>query len=385
MRTACVRLLFCLSVALVSSSTGQGELAATHREPPRDTRPFGKYLYALCTVSRENGDRCQLVDPCPPGKPGNCSIPRPGPAGVDRMTQTISISLVCDPDKKDDCHLEYPVVVGHDFYVQVSSDSGQEVEQHLESFNAHRVSAEKGGVVRYHADSAGTVVVTAQTRVAAPRNTPSGYVPAAPVDLMIQAVQGKKDGQGCSLLSVPSPSQDSTLDATGIVSLIGNPTPFTATAESPNVIAIYTNRQGPTKTEKEIYRGLVAQIGKLSNRYASVLGVSAAAKPFTVELRIPHAGALGDLATRLGSLNYSKFTVQDVGRDSVRITAAAIHDCDSWTSFLTDIKRLEWSVASHSMSTKLFYLSSSDVGTAFTSLSSSGGSARCAWLSSRKS
>jgi len=87
-----------------------------------------------------------------------------------------------------------------------------------------------------------------------------------------------------------------------------------------------------------------------------------------VELRIPHANALGDLATRIGGLNYSQFTVQDVGRGSVRVTAPSQPECDTWKGFLTDIREMTWQLFSDPMSKKLFYLSSSDVATAFSGL-----------------
>jgi hypothetical protein len=159
------------------------------------------------------------------------------------------------------------------------------------------------------------------------------------------------------------------LDAPTIVTLLGNPTPFLLAAQGPNTISIYSTRQPLSNNEKAVLNSFPDSIRALAGRTVAALGITPTpAKPFSVELTIPHATALGDLATRINGLNNSQFTIQDVSSDRIRVTAPTTPDCDTWKGFLTDIRRMEWQLISEPMSAKLFYLSSSDVAAAFTSL-----------------
>jgi hypothetical protein len=344
--------------------------------PPLDTRPIGKYLYAICTLSGEEGKRCKVFPQKeqPPARQveqkrrkRRDKAEEQAEDDLNKLAQSISIALTCDPSLKEKCTPSYPVAVGTDFYVKASSDSGNPVELNPLSKNL-RPGAPVPGVKVFHADTTGTFVL----RATAGEN--KTYLPAGPVDFMFQVADKKDIDTPCSLLPAPTATQSQNLDAQGIVALLGSPTPFTLTAASPNVIAIYTTRQSPTPAEQNVYGELVSNIDALINRRASTLGATTAQKVFTVELQIPHAGALGDLATRLGTLNYNQFTFQDVGRDMVRVTSASTPDCNTWIALLKDIKHLEWQLASHAMSTKLFYLSSSDVATAFSALAPVSGS-----------
>jgi hypothetical protein len=155
------------------------------------------------------------------------------------------------------------------------------------------------------------------------------------------------------------------------VSLLGNPTPFIVAAEGSNTIFIYATRLPLEKEEPGILGSFQQAIAELAGRTTASLGITPTpAKPFSVELRIPHWSAIGDLATRIGGLNYSQFTVADVGRGSVRVTAPTQPDCDTWKGLLTDIREMAWQPTSAPMSGKLYYLSSSDVATAFSGLAS---------------
>jgi hypothetical protein len=205
----------------------------------------------------------------------------------------------------------------------------------------------------------------------------SVFAPAAPVDLLLQvAPDADSAGPACKVLP-PAPSSVSTLlDAPSIVSLLGNPTPFILSAQGPNTIAIYATRQPLQAREQSILESFQGSIALIAGRTFSSLGLTpASGKPFSVELAIPHASALGDPATRVNSLNYSQFTVQDAGSRKIRVTAPTQPDCATWTGFLTDIRHMSWQVVSSPMSTKLYYLSSSDVATAFTNLAGTGAAA----------
>ncbi|MGA7847460.1 MAG: hypothetical protein WCA13_00025 [Terriglobales bacterium] len=236
--------------------------------------------------------------------------------------------------------------------------------------------------VHYRANAIGPIVI----RASAPAVNCGGgllvcdYAAAPPVDLILQ-VSGEPASQAdaCPVLPAAAGTQSKPLDAATIVSLLGNPTPFILSAEGPNTIFIYATRVPVSPEETHTLGSFQQVIAVLAGRTTGSLGITPApAKPFTVELKIPHWSALGDLATRIGGLNYSQFTVQDVGRGSVRVTAPTQPDCETWKGFLSDIRGMAWQLVSAPMSEKLFYLSSSDVATAFSGLASSAAAAPAA-------
>ena len=330
---------------------------------PHDTRPFGKYLVEICTLSGQNPTLTWTCaeTPLPPEKP----VLKKGPTTIDatpqKMNQTITLKLVCNPATKDPCDPQNPLA-GKDFFVAATADSGQAVRQRVLLGNATPL----GGVrtVEYSANSPGPIII----RATADGN--SLYAAAAPVDLILQVSADTASAPPpCPVLPPPAGTQSTPLDAPTIVSLLGNPTPFILAAQGPNTIVIYSTRQPLRGGEPRILDSFQDAIAELAGRTVASLGITPTpAKPFTVELTIPHATALGDLATRVSGLNYSQFTVQDVGSTKLRVTAATQPDCDTWKGFLTDIREMDWQLISEPMSTKLFYLSSSNVASAFTNL-----------------
>ena len=162
------------------------------------------------------------------------------------------------------------------------------------------------------------------------------------------------------------------------------------------------HREPLKPSEQNTLNGLPGYLAQLAGRTADQIA-TATAKPFKIELRIPHAAALGDLATRISTLNFSDFTVvvaptppprthtaqhatcrchaQDIGGDAVRITAKAQPDCTTWKAFLENLRRLEWSVSPEPPTDKLYFLSSADAVTALNTAGfgpSSGGGAPAA-------
>jgi len=336
----------------------------------KDCRPFGKYLAEICTIS---GDIPTLASQ----RKVTCSeVPYPGSAPpnpqlstIRPKDQTITIKLVCDPAKKTACDPPSPKI-GSDFFVAAKTDSGSLVQQAVLQGSVTPLGG--SGTVEYRTNGPGPIII----RATAPAT--SLYTAAAPVDLILQASADASASDSCAVLPT-SPAISTPLDASTIVSLLGNPTPFILAAQGPNSIAIYSTRQ-PLRTtpvnEYGILHSFQDAIAALAGRAAGSLGIPVAlAKPFSVELKIPHAAALGDLATRIGGLNYSQFTVQDVGRNWVRVTSPTQPDCETWKGFLTDIREMAWQVVSTPMSNKLYYLSSSDVATAFSSLAPAAASA----------
>ena len=327
---------------------------------PFDPRPFGKYLAQICTIS---GERPVLT--CTPVQPPERPI-REGDAGppiaARQLDQTITMKLGCDPSSTAPCNPQYPLEAGADFFVAATADSGQPVQQTVLSGSATPVGG--SGVVHYRANAPGLIVVRA-TAAETPR-----FAEAAPVDILLQVVADTtKAASTCAVIPSAPTVQATVLDAPTIVSLMGNPTPFVLAAQGPKTIAIYSTRQPLHLEERAILRSFQETIATLAGHTAASLGITPTpAKPFSVELTIPHGAALGDLATWIGGMNYSQFTFQDVGKDAVRVVAPAQPDCDTWTQFLKDIRRMEWNLVTEPMSSRLFYLSSSDLATAFTGL-----------------
>jgi hypothetical protein len=341
--------------------------------PPYDARPFGKYLVEICTISGKTRTITCSELPSPAAAPIGTPAATPQP-----KDQTLTLKLVCDPDKKTDCDLANPKV-GDNFFVSGTSDSGLPVTQNV--FLGSPTSL--GGTpptIRYRANAEGPIIIraTAAATAAAP-GTPA-YAEAAPVDLILQVSAASASADEPCLVLPSSPATQSTLlDAPTIISLLGNPTPFILAAQGPNTIAIYSTRQPLLGPERNILHSFRDAIAALAGRDAASLGITPTpGKPFSVELNIPHASGLGDLAKRIGGLNFSQFTVQDVGRSKVRVTASTEPDCKTWKGFLTDIREMAWQLVAEPMSYKLYYLSSSDVATAFSGVAPAAASAATA-------
>jgi hypothetical protein len=147
--------------------------------PPYDTRPFGKYLVEICTISGKTRTITCSELPFPAAAPIGTPAATPQP-----KDQTLTLKLVCDPDKKTDCDLANPKV-GDNFFVSGTSDSGLPVTQNVFLGSATSL----GGTpptIRYRANAEGPIIIraTAAATAAAP-GTPA-YAEAVPVDLILQ-------------------------------------------------------------------------------------------------------------------------------------------------------------------------------------------------------
>lgn len=349
-----------LTVACMAQSASVS--VSANRGLPVDPRPFGKYLVEICTLS--GADRAlpnaEQTLTCTSTERGH--LPAQNPIRVQlevqQTDQAITLKLVCDPNQKTPCNSPLsPVAAGTDFFVSAATDSGRPVNQDIFSGEARKIGG--SDPVRYHANRSGRIMIKA-FQSAEPAG--SRLRAAAPVYLILSVIDDPKADKPCSVLPVTQ-NIAKPLDAGMIVSLLGNPTPFILTAQDANTIAVYSTRHPLHNEESGILASLLDGIVAVAGRTASP-----PAKSFTVELAIPHAAALGDLATRVNGLNYSQFTVQDVGSDQVRVNSASQPDCDMWKSFLSDIRRMVWQLVSEPMNKKLFYLSSSDVTTGFSAL-----------------
>ena len=335
---------------------------------PIDKRPFGKYLVEICTLSGAqdlNQPNLERTVSClETGYPRAGRVARSTP-----IDQTITIKLVCGARGKEDCtELKKPVMKGDEFFVKAMADSGHRVDQRVLSHNASFVGAVAPFTVQYRAEAEGTVIIKAETAEA--EDSPSGA--ATPVYLILPVIsESKKTAGACPFFSPPrNYSVTVPIDAKTIVQLLGNPTPFVLSAQGPNTIAIYSTREPRLNNERNILKSFQDQIAILAGRTASSLGLPSPGKSFSVTLKIPHAAALGDVATRINGLNYKDFTAQNVGPGQVRITTSSQPDCDAWAGFLQDIRSMAWKLISEPMSTKLYYLSSSDLVTGLKALPS---------------
>jgi len=352
-----------LLLLAVVHSPGQTSDVSMHATGPAhlDKRPFGKYLVEVCTLQTTNDGKrtvkCQNVP--------NDALPESLP--LPSKYQSITLTLVCDPNSKAPCDLTNPKV-GSDFFVSAKSSSGLPVRQIVLMGNISPLGGTN--IIKYHVNMDGPIVLRAFAA-----SVPPLYSAPAPVDLLLQPASASSSGDdgACAVMPTSAPGTVSMLlDAPTMVTLLGNPTPYILAAQGPNTIAIYTTREPSKPNENAILLSLQKAMKTLAVRTPDSLGITVSqATPFSVVLRIPHASALGDLASRLGTLNDSQFAVQDVGREFVRITATGnAPDCDAWKSYLSQIRAMVWQLVSQPMSKQLFYLSSSDVATGFSGLGS---------------
>lgn len=322
--------------------------------------PFGKYLIEILNLSPDATYTARFSGPAP----GNL------------LPQTITLRLAACPSTTASASTSatYPLPAGTPFCVQATSDSTLPVTQTpvsgAEALPAAPAAAPPlpAGTRQYDLKGTGPVVI---------RGTQGGdrqYSAATPVVLFLRvadppASATAKTDPDCASLGLSAPGPDlAPISVSGIVGLIGNPTPFEPVAEGDSAIFIYASRLPTADESDKLLPQIEAQIAELARRTAKSLGVTPASKAFSVELDIPHAAALGDLATRISGLNYSQFTAQDIGSGRVRIKAQSPPACADWKTFLSAIRHMQWQVTPAPLNMKLYYLSSTDAATAFTAL-----------------
>jgi hypothetical protein len=162
------------------------------------------------------------------------------------------------------------------------------------------------------------------------------------------------------------------VEAAKIVARMGNPIPFSLEVADKNTILIYSTEK-PTVARHRKGTAWQRELTKLEESIVSLFNSMAdiepkPTKPFSVDLFVPHSSALDDFAGRASNLN-PDFKVISVDRSGrIRITAnKAPAKCEIWTSFLSDLRRLAWQVASESPIDKLYYSNATEVNTAITS------------------
>jgi hypothetical protein len=173
-----------------------------------------------------------------------------------------------------------------------------------------------------------------------------------------------QDDAACPWLPDSGPKSNTDVavqDASSISSLLGSPYPYAAVAQGSTILLIYRVSSKPAPGDEAALLRLNREIFSL---YYNVPR-TAAPKAFTVNFQVPHAAALGDLATRLQSLNYANLTAQDVGGDMVRVTSSSgTPDCKTWAAFVDELHRAIWSVHPESPVAWVFFHAATDVSNA---------------------
>jgi hypothetical protein len=335
--------------------------------PAKDTKTLGKYLVQICTLSDGKTPTFTCTDTTSLGSVPASKPPPPG--APEKAAQSITLKLCAGGPPNKCTPPTLPLLVGDTFYIQATADSGLPVAQRSDIHATAIGPASPNGVQKYEVETPGNIVITA-TRLG------NDVHKEAPSVTITFAAVSEEDAEALTckgLLPLAEPKATSRkepqTDLPAIVSLIGSPAPLSITAEGKKTLLIYSSRS-PDSGLKKALTSLDSELNQLAP--LSAKDVTPVDKAFTVELEIPHAKAFGDPAARISGLNYSKFTVEDIGNDKVRITATTQPDCPTWTAFLTSIRHLEWQLSPEPFQTKLFYLFATDAASAFATLAGSG-------------
>src|SRR6266403_1663984 len=166
------------------------------------------------------------------------------------------------------------------------------------------------------------------------------------------------------------PTKPKPLDAAKIVALMGNPVPFSLTAEGNDGILIYATKEmnmtaAPVRNLKRRMNDLAGSLPTVSR--------SQAEGTFKAELYLPHARVLGDVAETASKLN-PDFKVAKIGTGRLLITADKPPKCKAWATFIEDLRRLAWQISPETPLERLFYLNASaDLSKAIGASESGGG------------
>jgi hypothetical protein len=154
--------------------------------------------------------------------------------------------------------------------------------------------------------------------------------------------------------------------ASAIISLLGSPSPFSFKPLGNDEILIYSDHFPLNREDKAKLAAVKASIAKLLAApifpEPSANSTPSASTPaYALEVRVPHAVALGDLATAVSTLDSSLFKVYDVGKSKILITSSIVPSCHDITQFLNDIRALAWQPHPVPAVAQVFHLQASDV------------------------
>ncbi len=318
---------------------------AAGKDKPEELKEEGKYFVELIPVNR------------------------PAPGRMQRIT--LALECVNAAGNAAPCrgNPPYPLAVGAPFAVSASSDQGLPVTLNI--------LAVPGGAAANPSPG-----------------HPNVYIPRAPGKLVFEAVQAGVAGAGiaggsrgiaaaptmtlelditidpsstpseCAEFTIPRAREEAPgMEAAAIVRLLGDPAPFILEAQGKNAIAVYSKRAAGPKPDA-VLADIRAQVAQLAAMSPEQLGIAPSSEPFTLEIAVPHAAALGDLKDRVAALGYSQFPAQSVGPDKIRITAPSRPNCEDWRAFLADLRHVVWQLHPEPSSVRLFYLNAADASAA---------------------
>lgn len=286
-------------------------------------------------------------------------------------TSYITISLETPSDNSTGIAPNYVLLNGTLYTFHVTTNSSLPITLSVKNGKA-KVDTLKGGdgafTFNVTPTQAGALILEASERPETKNKNGANLTsaPAPPVDIILNIAKDSDDKESLSVCNVlfPSPTIElPNIDAADLINLIGDTTPFQLKDVGKNTIFIYQSK--PAGVSKKGNMTIEELKEKLSSIQRAVPADAITPTPFTVEIPIRHANALGDLSTRLGSINPGIFTVADVGSDTIRVTSLAQPDCKTWRGFLSDIRSVEFGISPETPVARLSYLSASDVSGAF--------------------
>lgn len=315
---------------------------------PVVTTPPKKYFVAVCTLP-------------------NCGL---APSAGDRPSKSTGEVTTCE-DKKKKCQTVTLDEIPTQYLPESPLKLNAKATSLLEPAVTITSSDENASLSTDHK----TIVIKGPGEVTV-KVTQQGNDIYAPAKEVVQKFRVDRRYDTCLPPLLPPISdqkpETATPDASAVISLLGNPYPLSFQAASKDKILIYSSKPGPNEP-------MLADIKKTISELASKGVVEAAPTPskYSVELAIPHASILGDLATLVNSLNYTDFTAQNVGKNRVHITSSAKLSCEEVTAFYRDLRDLIWRPIPESPIQRVFYFNASDLAGAVGSGggSPSGGSA----------
>lgn len=196
------------------------------------------------------------------------------------------------------------------------------------------------------------------------------------------------------------PPKEEKADDSSIVQFLGNPYPYSFQVVGEKLL-VYSAKQLTKPETQAVLNNFKDEVQELLPLVKSGSGTPAtsvtpasgtgspgstagAAKPvYSIEVSVPHSAALGDLATRLSTLSYTDFAIQDVGASKVRISAATMPTCSELTSFLRDLRDVAWRPQPVNPVDKLFFFNASDLAGALGSTSPAAGASTSTPLTSQ--
>lgn len=355
---------------------------ATHAYVSGRTRTFSWFLAAvLLLMVHQSGHALNLAKGGPPSKQTSkptkkpkANVPPPdssaGPGvfvssySLVRSANSPIITVSLDPASGAHQMPTYVLLNQVPRTVHVVSDSSIRIRLAVKTGGA-RVSKQSDSTFTITPVQTGSLVLEASQEIS-PGKTSSVYTSVSPVDMNLMVAQDLRDAGRLHICDILFPSVTASpmpVDAATLISVVGDTRPFTLKAVGRDTIFIYQSTSSNSAKTKALTVDAVKN--KLSQLQATIPPDAMGARPFSIELSIRHAAALGDLAARLGSINPAIFSVKDVGSDRIRISSAEEPDCDTWKTFLSDARHVVFGITPEAADARLFYLSAADVSTAF--------------------